>query len=115
MQSQGSALYFAVLNNQMDVIQLLIDRSADINLPNKTGQTPLHVAQSPEVAQVLMDAHCHVDGQNTVRESLSHCCLWYTLTAVGVSSSGKLRRTTTLCWVQRRWKSSPAAQPWQTR
>lgn len=67
IQSQGTALYFAALNGHLDVVQLLVEKSADVNIANKSGQTPLHVAQTPEVADALLDAGCDVYATNKVR------------------------------------------------
>ena len=69
-QSQGTALYFASLNGHLEVVQLLLKKSADANIPNKSGQTPLHVAQTPEVAGALLDAGCDEYATNKVRITL---------------------------------------------
>ena len=68
-QCQGTALYFAALNNHLEVVALLLERNADVNVANKSGQTPLHVAQSEEVAQALLDAECE-DGSMAADTSL---------------------------------------------
>jgi ankyrin repeat protein len=67
MQSQGTALYFASLNGHLEVVQLLLEKRADTDVANKSGQTPLHVAQTPEIAQALLDAGCDVYATNKVR------------------------------------------------
>ena len=66
-QSQGTALYFASLNGHLEVVKLLLENQADVNLANKSGQTPLHVAQTPEVAEALIEADCDTDAKNKVR------------------------------------------------
>ena len=67
MQSQGTALYFASLNGHLQVVQLLLEKSADTDIANKSGQTPLHVAQTPEIAQALLDAGCDIYAAIKVR------------------------------------------------
>ena len=32
------------MNNHVEIVQLLIDSHHDINLPNRDGDTPLHLA-----------------------------------------------------------------------
>ena len=46
---------------------MLIERKADVNLANKSGQTPLHVAQSAKVAAALLSANCECTAVNRVR------------------------------------------------
>jgi ankyrin repeat protein len=74
VQSQGTALYFASLNGHLEVVQLLLEKNADVNIANKSGQTPLHVAQTPEIANALLDADCDVYATNKVRCSADDAC-----------------------------------------
>lgn len=50
---------------------MLLEKSADANIPNKSGQTPLHVAQTPEIAKALLDAGCDEYATNKVRTQCS--------------------------------------------
>ena len=67
IQSQGTALYFSSLNGHLEVVQMLLEKNADANVANRSGQTPLHVAQTPEIANALLDAGCDEHATNKVR------------------------------------------------
>jgi ankyrin repeat protein len=51
----------------LEVVQLLLEKKADVDIANKSGQTPLHVAQTPEIARALLDGGCDVYATNKVR------------------------------------------------
>ena len=56
---QGTALHLAAQNNHLEVVLLLLEQNADVNIANRSGQTPLHVAQSEEVSQALLRGFGH--------------------------------------------------------
>lgn len=52
-------LHMAVTSGSTDMVQLLLDRGADVNAEDKTGLTPLHIAAwwtATNRAQQLLDA-----------------------------------------------------------
>jgi len=44
LESGATPLYNAASLGREDVVQVLLDRGADVNLTNKAGATPLHAA-----------------------------------------------------------------------
>ena len=43
-KDRWTALHFAIMGGQSDVVRFLIDRDISVNLPNRQGQSPLHFA-----------------------------------------------------------------------
>ena len=59
-----SPLMMAALKGHTELVQLLINKGADIN---KTGWTPLHYAASfghLQIMQMLLDAHAYLDAES---------------------------------------------------
>lgn len=55
MLGRNSALHMASSNCQHSIIRLLLRRGCDANSANRQGDTPLHIAASPEVVNVLVN------------------------------------------------------------
>ncbi|KAL8837870.1 MAG: hypothetical protein Q9170_002345 [Blastenia crenularia] len=67
-RSGGTALCIAVsFGERGQIIQVLLDNGADINLQNKIGYTPLHVAATrkhEKVVQLLLDEGADIDAHS---------------------------------------------------
>jgi ankyrin repeat protein len=69
-----AALHFAVDESSIEVVKLLIKHGADINMPNRYGRTPLHVAAMYnrwDSAEALIDAGADM----TLRDGWGHQAL----------------------------------------
>ncbi|KAM0349557.1 hypothetical protein ACHAP4_010335 [Fusarium culmorum] len=58
-----SILYLAACRNSSQVVQILIDRGADVAATNREGLTPLHVAQNADIAKILLQSGAIVDAR----------------------------------------------------
>lgn len=68
-------LHLAIACNNMDIIKLLINKNADINLPDKLGDTPLHKAlNNIEIAKYLLDAGANPNVRNCFGIAPLHIC-----------------------------------------
>lgn len=56
-----TALYLAAKFGSYDAVKVLIDRGASILCRSNEGYTPLHVANSPDIAKFLLDVGAPVD------------------------------------------------------
>lgn len=68
-----TALHYAALNGQSEIVQILADEGADINKQDALGYTALHRAAAQghlEVIKVLLVEGCIVDRQDEVVMSL---------------------------------------------
>ncbi len=70
-------LLLACLNNHYEVVKLLIESSkANINSKNLNQQSALHLAidrQNYNIARLLVDSRCELNGQNKDGDSPMHC------------------------------------------
>lgn len=60
-------LHQAIANNQTEVAKYLVDKGADLNLPDTKGNTPLHIAtqnNQTEVIKYLVDKGARLNLQN---------------------------------------------------
>ena len=60
------ALYIAVRNGDIQIVQMLLDCGADVNALNEDGQTPLHTAAGgekdcPELCSILLKHNAKID------------------------------------------------------
>ncbi|UZP43317.1 hypothetical protein NXS19_011133 [Fusarium pseudograminearum] len=58
-----SILYLAACCNSSQVVQILIDRGADVAATNRKGFTPLHVARNADIARILIQSGAVVDAR----------------------------------------------------
>ena len=58
-----SPLAYAVALLHPELVEFLIDNGADVNLPNKDGQTPIFFATNFEIFELLVDAGADVNHQ----------------------------------------------------
>lgn len=64
----ASVLHYAVMRGNPEVLQLLLERGADVNSRTKTGTTPLHTAvlyNRYEVAEKLLEKGADINAQST--------------------------------------------------
>lgn len=68
-------LHFAVDVQDVEIVKLLINYQADVNLEDEYGRTSLNLAASRgnvEIAQILLDAGAHVDSKkNKIKDEKS--------------------------------------------
>ncbi|KAK6703586.1 hypothetical protein SNK04_013514 [Fusarium graminearum] len=58
-----SILYLAACCNSSQVVQILIDRGADVAATDRKGLTPLHVARNADIARILIQSGAIVDAR----------------------------------------------------
>ena len=58
-----SPLVYAVALIHPELVEFLIDKGADVNLPNKDGSTPIFFAKNSEIFELLVDAGADVNHQ----------------------------------------------------
>lgn len=66
--SGASALHYAVMKDNIDLVGLMLQRGADVNSRTRSGTTPLHTAVlygRLEVAQLLIEKGAEVDARST--------------------------------------------------
>lgn len=66
--SGASALHYAVMKDNMALIELMLRRGADVNSRTRSGTTPLHTAVlygRLEVAQLLIEKGAEIDAQSS--------------------------------------------------
>jgi hypothetical protein len=59
-----SPLFLAVTGYRAKVVEFLVKKGADVNLADKKGRTPLHLSETPMIAQILIDNGAHVDARS---------------------------------------------------
>lgn len=52
--SEDTPLHIAVENNDLEMVQLLLSHGADVSTPGENGATPLNLANSIEITEILM-------------------------------------------------------------
>nr|XP_037841115.1 E3 ubiquitin-protein ligase MIB2 isoform X4 [Chlorocebus sabaeus] len=75
-KNQGrTALQVAAYLGQVDLVQLLLQARAGVDLPDDEGNTALHYAalgNQPEVGRVLLSAGCRADAINSTQSTALH-------------------------------------------
>ncbi|MFN2375243.1 MAG: ankyrin repeat domain-containing protein [Candidatus Binatia bacterium] len=67
-----TALLEAVTRDEVEIARLLVKAGADVNVSSAEGRTPIVVATSPEMVEVLLAAGAVVGGQDTDGETALH-------------------------------------------
>jgi hypothetical protein len=57
----SSALHLACSNNHYEIVKILINHKADVNIQNVDGMTPLHLARTVDVARMLLNAGADIN------------------------------------------------------
>ncbi|XP_055471082.1 E3 ubiquitin-protein ligase MIB2 isoform X3 [Psammomys obesus] len=75
-KNQGrTALQVAAYLGQVELVRLLLQARANVDLPDDEGNTALHytaLGNQPEAARALLSAGCAVDAQNGTRHTALH-------------------------------------------
>jgi ankyrin repeat protein len=77
----NTLLHFAASNDNIPMVQLLIDRGADVNARANDGSTPLFRASFMghlDIIQLLLDRGADIDAQNSKKNTALHYILQYT-------------------------------------
>lgn len=74
MRATGSPLHWAIYEDNVDAVKLLLENEADVNLVDSSGKTPLHLAawhgSSPEILTELLNAGAGPGGRlNAILEA----------------------------------------------
>lgn len=70
-----TALSYAVMNNNYDMVKLLLSRGADLNVSNCRAETPLHqavVLGNSEIVRLLVEAGSFVDAEDECGDTPLH-------------------------------------------
>lgn len=71
-EEKGTLLRFCIIYGRSDMVQLLIERGANVNLRDNFGTTPLHVAcgsNKPDIVNLLLDAGADINAFDNDNES----------------------------------------------
>jgi ankyrin repeat protein len=66
--STDTALHFATINGDIQIVEMLVNRGAEINVKNRYGVTPLHSAvesKKMEIIELLVNEGADVNASNT--------------------------------------------------
>jgi hypothetical protein len=77
---RNTALHQAVIVGRHDIVQLLLERGAEIDAPNKYGQTALYQAAIVglhDMVQLLLEKGAEVDAPNKYGETALHRAAFY--------------------------------------
>ena len=64
IKQDSKLLHAAVYEENIKIMALLIQHKADVNLPNKDGNTPLHLVRTAGIAQKLIESKANVNALN---------------------------------------------------
>ena len=68
-------LHIAYEHDSIELVQILLDKGADVNAQNNSKQTPLHIAckcESIELVQILLNKGADVNVQNNSKQTPLH-------------------------------------------
>jgi ankyrin repeat protein len=97
-------LYYACQKGSIEIVQLLLNYKADVNVQDENGDTPLYSAclnKHPEIVKLLINNNANVNAQNKNGSTPLHtACLWeyYEIAVTLIKSLIK----PTLDWNQKR-------------
>lgn len=59
-----SPLHYALVHQKDDMVQILVDAGADIQLPSIDGETPLHLADTKRSVELLVEKGANLEAQD---------------------------------------------------
>ena len=65
-QQRNTALHVSIIKGNLNIVKVLLSANADVNTPNRRGETPLHVACKclNSAVPLLLDKGSNIDFQN---------------------------------------------------
>ncbi len=76
----NNALYQATQLGNTDIVQILLDKGANIEAKTKYGHTPLHIASAQggtEIIQLLLSKNANKEAKDKNRSTPLHIAVWY--------------------------------------
>lgn len=80
------------LAQNAEIAQLLLEHGADVKAKNKDGNTPLHLAQNPEIARLLLKNGANPNEKNRFGGTPLHCVKNQETAAVLLAAGGKVNQ-----------------------
>ena len=68
----ATPLHYAALHDRKNIVELLIDKSADVNAADYAGETPLHYAANGDIAAILLSAGANVNARDNKGRTALH-------------------------------------------
>lgn len=68
--------HFVAGAKSQDIVEFVLSKNVNINVKNKYGSTPLHIAVYPEIAQILINHGANVNEIDNEEETPLHDCAW---------------------------------------
>ena len=68
----ATPLHYAALHDRKNIVELLIDKSADVNAADHAGETPLHYAANGDIAAILLSAGANVNARDNKGRTALH-------------------------------------------
>lgn len=77
--SEQTALHFAVYSGSVDVVKMIYDLEANLEVKNKLGSTPLHYAASlgyTEIVKFFIEKKAEIESKNKIQNTPLHCAVY---------------------------------------
>lgn len=71
-----SVAHFVAGSKSKEIVEFVLSKNININVKNKYGSTPLHIAVYPEIAQILINNGADVNEIDNEEETPLHDCAW---------------------------------------